>query len=62
MKIYCVVQMYYENGDVIPIIIEEEHNEKPQNTCEELESYDLYKDYFASKQEAEEFYEQTLLA
>lgn len=61
MKIYCVVQRYYENGDVIALIETTECDKKPKNTCEELERFDLYRDYFTNSEEAEHFYDQAVL-
>ena len=52
---YCVYQMYYDNGTV-DVGIDEIHDDvKPAPLVEEKEKYDMYCDFFDTREEAERF-------
>ncbi len=63
MKFYQVISYFYDDGRTsasITNVIEAE--EKPQNTHFTLKKYDVYTDYFSTKQQAAQFVKDTLCA
>lgn len=62
MKIYCVVQRYYDNGKVCVNLETLEIEALPTNSSREYEKYDTYRDYFTDRAEADQFYKAALKA
>ena len=53
MKVYAVVQKYFDNGKTTAFMQTLELDEKPQSKEESYPKYDLYVDYFTNKRQAE---------
>lgn len=62
MKYYCVSSAYYDNGRVKASIEEVESESMPIDTREHLKKYDLYRDYFKTLAEAEQWQEESMNA
>lgn len=62
MKIYCVEQKYFNNGNVQVSHRSLDLPAVPASSSQEYERYDLYIDYFTDPVEAEKFMRQALRA
>ncbi len=60
---YCVTTAFYDNGRVVAAITDtKEAEKKPESTCSELRSRDVYNDWFGSVEEAKAFVEEAKIA
>lgn len=53
---YCVTTKFYDNGDVMAGMTDiREAEVKPESEFKELPTCDVYKDWFRTRKEAEQF-------
>jgi hypothetical protein len=62
MKVYEVVQKYFDNGQVIANSYLLDLPELPENKSESTKKCDIYRDYFTDPVEAESFRQEALNA
>ena len=54
-KFYCVITKIFNNGKATMFLKEIESLTMPQDTCDETYTCDIYKDYFLTREEAQNF-------